>query len=90
MSRKDLILALNDAKTKTQLVQWIKKYKDIKKLQVSWYGVEPLLAFETICELTKQFKDLDLEYENASLMHSDYSGHLNIRGNMKQKLIVYV
>lgn len=61
-----------DADTTKRLAQWIQTHQDINKLQVTWYGGEPLLAFETICELTESFKALDLQYANASLITNGY------------------
>ncbi|MFO7803592.1 MAG: radical SAM protein [Desulfovermiculus sp.] len=61
-----------DADTRKRLVEWIQQHQDINKLQVTWYGGEPLLAFETICELTESFKALDLQYANAGLITNGY------------------
>ncbi|MBL7203352.1 MAG: radical SAM protein [Desulfobacteraceae bacterium] len=59
-------------KTQERLLDWIKQYKNIKNLDVSWYGGEPLLAFEAICELTGKFKALDLNFDNAGLITNGY------------------
>ncbi|MGM0423875.1 MAG: radical SAM protein [Thermodesulfobacteriota bacterium] len=59
-------------KTQERLLDWIRQYKDINRLSVSWYGGEPLLSFGTICDLTERFQALDLEYQNAGLVSNGY------------------
>ena len=59
-------------KTMDRLVDFIKDYKDIRHLSVAWYGGEPLLAFDTICTLTGQFRNLGLTYEKAGLVNNGY------------------
>ena len=59
-------------KTMDRLVDFIKGYKDIRHLSVAWYGGEPLLAFDTICTLTGQLRNLGLTYEKAGLVTNGY------------------
>jgi uncharacterized protein len=59
-------------KTQERLVDWIKQYKNIKNFNAGWYGGEPLLAFEAICELTEKFKALDLNFDNVGLITNGY------------------
>lgn len=61
-----------DKKTQQRLIDWIQQYHDVRRLHVSWYGGEPLLSFETICDLTEKFQALDLEYQNAGLVTNGY------------------
>jgi uncharacterized protein len=58
--------------TQARLIDWIKEHSNIRALSVSWYGGEPLLAFDTICELTQRFLTLDLSYYNAGLVTNGY------------------
>ena len=64
--------AMMTQKTMDRLVDFIKGYKDIRHLSVAWYGGEPLLAFDTICTLTGQFRNLGLTYEKAGLVTNGY------------------
>jgi len=59
-------------KTMDRLVDFIKDYKDIRHLSVAWYGGEPLLAFDTICNLTEQFRNLGIIYKKAGLVTNGY------------------
>lgn len=40
-----------------------KRAGQLKELQTSWYGGEPLLALDTIADLTESFMDLSEEYD---------------------------
>jgi len=54
------------------LLSWIRKHNNIRRLSVVWYGGEPLLAFDSICGLTENFKALDIQYDNAGLITNGY------------------
>ncbi|UUX93147.1 radical SAM/SPASM domain-containing protein [Methanoplanus endosymbiosus] len=58
--------------TTDRLITFIQSHHDAQHLDVTWYGGEPLLAFDIICELTERFKDLDLHYEKAGLVTNGY------------------
>lgn len=54
----------------TSIVNFVKK-KNINKLNVCWYGGEPLLAKGTIRSLTKELKHIVYKY-NASIVTNGY------------------
>lgn len=64
--------AIMTPETIDRLISFIRRYKDIRHLFVSWYGGEPLLAFDTIYTLTRQFKTLDLNFEGAGMITNGY------------------
>jgi len=45
------------------VVEFIKEHKESKELSVSWFGGEPLLAFNRIISLTSKMLKLDMAYE---------------------------
>lgn len=60
------------AATQELLLDWIKGHANIQTLSVIWYGGEPLLAFDTICSLTKRFLALGLAYDKVGLVTNGY------------------
>lgn len=44
------------------LIEFIKKHDSIESLSVTWYGGEPLLAFDRIKSITEKIKLLKLQY----------------------------
>jgi uncharacterized protein len=58
--------------TQERLIDWIKEHSNIRSLFVAWYGGEPLLAFDTICTLTKRFLDLGLAYDKCAMVTNGY------------------
>ncbi len=60
------------ASTRERLVAWIGRHESIRSLSVSWYGGEPLLAFDTIRALTERFLALGLAYRKARLVTNGY------------------
>jgi len=44
------------------ILEYIKKQEHIEFLNITWYGGEPLLAFDNIVSLTNKFKKLNLKY----------------------------
>jgi uncharacterized protein len=63
--------AFMSTETRQRLIDWIRQHKGIERLTVEWYGGEPLLAFDTICQLTEKFKEFDLKYK-AGLVTNGY------------------
>lgn len=61
-----------DQKIMAQVIQFIRKFPDIRRLSVAWYGGEPLLAFDTIRMLTREFKALGITYKDASIVTNGY------------------
>jgi len=46
------------------LISFVEKQaKDLKDVDIAWYGGEPLLAFDTILDITESMNDLAEEYE---------------------------
>lgn len=59
-------------KTMNALISFIENHHDSKKLSVTWYGGEPLLAFDVIKKLTDKFLEYDSEYDNAVLISNAF------------------
>ncbi len=58
--------------TINRLISFIKSYQDVRHLSIAWYGGEPLLAFEVICDLMEKINDLDLVFEGSGLITNGY------------------
>lgn len=58
--------------TINQLIKFIKKFSDTKHLSIAWYGGEPTLAFDVICDITKKINDIDIIFDQASLITNGY------------------
>jgi uncharacterized protein len=54
------------------LIDFIKSYRDVRHLALTWYGGEPLMGFDVICTVTRRLKSLDLNFEGASLITNGY------------------
>lgn len=57
--------------TEAQLLEFIRRFKSIQALDVTWYGGEPLLGFESIVRLTEQMQALPLRFQ-AHLITNGY------------------
>ncbi len=55
-----------------RLISFIKSYKDIRHLSIAWYGGEPLLAFDIICDITEKIKALGVDFEGAGMVTNGY------------------
>ncbi|MEI8185832.1 MAG: radical SAM protein [Chlorobiaceae bacterium] len=55
-----------------RLIHFIKRYKDIKHLSIAWYGGEPLLAFDVICDITAKVMALDLDIDEFGMVTNGY------------------
>ena len=53
------------------IIKFVKKHGDAKAVNVTWFGGEPLLAFNRIVSLTEKFKSLGLVYE-AGMITNGY------------------
>ncbi len=60
-----------DDDTEKHLIEFIKSFGEFKKLQVVWYGGEPLLAFDRIVSITQKIKSLDADF-SAVLITNGY------------------
>lgn len=58
-------------KVEDDIVTFIKKHEDVKKIEVTWFGGEPLLAFDRIMSLTKKITDLGIDYD-AGMITNGY------------------
>jgi len=57
-----------------QLLAFIQRYQifgQLKMLDVCWFGGEPLLEFDRICQLTEEFKALEVPY-SANMVTNGY------------------
>lgn len=60
------------SETVDRLMHFIQSYKDIRHLSISWYGGEPLLVFDVICNITERLKCLDLNVEEFGIVTNGY------------------
>jgi len=62
------------AQTVDKLLAFIKSFKSIKSLSVSWYGGEPTInqAFNIVREITSRIKTLDVNFKEAGLITNAY------------------
>ena len=65
-----------------KIINFIKRNKDAKALDITWFGGEPLLAFDRIESLTNKFQSLNLKYKahiitNGYLLTSDACSRLD-------------
>lgn len=58
--------------TAERLLQFIRGMGEARAFTVAWYGGEPLLEWQTICELTGRFATLPQHFESASLVTNGY------------------
>ena len=49
--------------TENEIIEFIKQYKSITNINVTWFGGEPLLAFSRIESLTKKIIELGINYK---------------------------
>ncbi len=59
-------------KTVKQLMLFVKKFKNVEKFSVTWYGGEPTLNFKLICDISAQLDQLDINFDNATLITNGY------------------
>lgn len=53
-----------DKSVEDAIILFIKKYKTLKSLHITWYGGEPLLAFDRIVSITNRIKELDIAFSS--------------------------
>ena len=58
--------------TVDRLMHFIQSYKEIKHLSIAWYGGEPLLGFDVICDITEKIKGLDLDIDDLGIVTNGY------------------
>lgn len=51
--------------TEDNIISFIKRHKDVEKLNITWFGGEPLLAFERIESLTRKISNLGIKYYSS-------------------------
>ena len=49
------------------LIDFVKKLNHVKSLHVTWFGGEPLMAFDRIVSLTKQLKQQNIGYSSSMI-----------------------
>jgi uncharacterized protein len=57
--------------TELAIIDFIKRYKNLTRLALSWYGGEPLLCFDRLCSLTTKIQALNIPF-NAQLITNGY------------------
>lgn len=60
-----------DESTEEAILRFVRSNKHLKKLNVTWYGGEPLINFDSIYRLSKAFMALDIEY-SAKMVTNGY------------------
>jgi uncharacterized protein len=67
-------MAFMSLETINQLILFIKSFKSIKSLSITWYGGEPTIdrAFDVVREITRRIKCLDLHFQEAGLITNAY------------------
>lgn len=68
--------------TEKNLISFVNQFKNLNNLRLVWYGGEPLLAFDRICSLTTEFKQLKIPFKailvtNGYLLDEDKIKKLN-------------
>lgn len=63
---------LMSPETVIRLLSFIRSYKDIRHLTITWYGGEPALAFPVICDITEKIQALDLDFRGAGMITNGY------------------
>ncbi len=58
--------------TMDRLIDFIKQYKDIRNLSLTWYGGEPLLKFHCICDMTEKMEALGVNFKWVGLITNGY------------------
>ena len=61
-----------NTQTVDRLISFIKSFKDAKYLSITWYGGEPTIAFDVICDITRRIKELDVIIKEAGLVTNAY------------------
>jgi len=70
--------AVMSAETVNQLIKFVKNFKKAKKLSVAWYGGEPTLAFEVICNIALKLNKLGVSCNKSFLFTNGYLLNKNI------------
>lgn len=63
-----------------RIINYVKSCKDAKEIDVTWFGGEPLLAFDRIKSLTYKFKGTGLNYTSKMITN----GYLLTNTNVKE------
>ncbi len=63
---------LMEPRTVDRLISFIKSYKNVRSLSLAWFGGEPLLGFDIMCDITDRLKSLDLNFGGAALVTNGY------------------
>ncbi|MCP9881892.1 SPASM domain-containing protein [Cyanobium sp. Alchichica 3B3-8F6] len=64
-----------DQSTVSKVLSYVSRHEDLRKLHISWYGGEPLLAFKEIVEFSTQFKGFckaQKIYYSSSVLSNGY------------------
>ena len=68
--------------TENEIIEFIKQYKSITNINVTWFGGEPLLAFSRIESLTKKIIELGINYK-AGIISNGYLLNKEIASNFE-------
>lgn len=55
-----------------KLVDFIKSFQNAKNLSICWFGGEPTMAFDIIEKITDSIKQLNIYFEDASIITNGY------------------
>lgn len=55
-----------------QLVHFIKGHKEAKTISICWFGGEPTMVFDVVIKITTKIKELELNFNEASIITNGY------------------
>ncbi|MFI3297717.1 MAG: radical SAM protein [bacterium] len=64
------VLQMSDT-VEHEIITFVKRLKTIKKISVTWFGGEPLMAFNRVKSLTRKMLDIGIEY-SADMVTNGY------------------
>jgi uncharacterized protein len=60
-----------DTKVEDAIIELIKRQKNIERIQITWFGGEPLMAFDSMVSLNHKIKELEIDY-TADIVSNGY------------------
>lgn len=55
-----------------RLIFFIKRFKQASSLSITWYGGEPTMAYDVICDITQRVKAMGINFIDAGLVTNGY------------------
>lgn len=65
-----------------EIVSYVRNHKTAKRLEVTWFGGEPLMAFNTIESLTRKLINLGIKYD-ASMISNGFLLNKHVISNLE-------